>query len=78
MPQRYNHECIHHHSGKNHTSHIHHYIELTEEDRLEDQEGHGLENVEVVTAELEIDREDVHDRKKWRMNDMKRKPIGNR
>ena len=31
-------------------------------------------------AELEIDREDVHDRKKWRKNVMKRKsnPIGKR
>ena len=31
-------------------------------------------------AELEIDREDVHDRKKWRLEVMKRKsnPIGKR
>ena len=37
-----------------------------------------LERVEVDMAELEIDREDVHDRKKWRKNVMKRKsnPIG--
>ena len=29
-------------------------------------------------TELEIDKDDVHDRKKWRGNDMKRKsnPIG--
>ena len=27
-----------------------------------------LESVEVDMAELEIDREDVHDRKKWRKN----------
>ena len=32
-----------------------------------------LESVEAVMAELEIDKEDVHDRKKWRMNVMKRK-----
>ena len=32
-----------------------------------------LENVEAVMAELEIDNEDVHDRKKWRRNVMKRK-----
>ena len=32
----------------------------------------------VEQAELEIDKEDVHDRKKWRRNVMKRKsnPIG--
>ena len=37
-----------------------------------------LEIVEADMAELEIDKEDVHDRKKWRMNVMKRKsnPIG--
>ena len=37
-----------------------------------------LESVEADMAELEIDKEDVHDRKKWRRNDMKRKsnPIG--
>ena len=37
-----------------------------------------LESVEADMAELEIDREDVHDRKKWRKNVMKRKsnPIG--
>ena len=32
-----------------------------------------LESVEANMAELEIDREDVHDRKKWRKNVMKRK-----
>ena len=32
-----------------------------------------LECVEADMAELEIDREGVHDRKKWRMNVMKRK-----
>ena len=37
-----------------------------------------LENVEADLAELEIDREHVHDRKKWRKNVMKKKsnPIG--
>ena len=37
-------------------------------------------SVEVDIAELVIDREDVHDRKKWRNNVMKRKsnPIGKR
>ena len=37
-----------------------------------------LESVEVDIAELEIDKEDVHDRRKWRRNVMKRKsnPIG--
>ena len=37
-----------------------------------------LESVEADMAELEIDKEDVHDRKKWRRNGMKRKsnPIG--
>ena len=47
---------------------------------VEDQEGHGywLESVEAHITELEIDREDVHHRKKWRKNVMKRKsnPIG--
>ena len=39
-----------------------------------------LESVEADMAELEIDRDDVHDRKKWRMNVMNRKSIhiGNR
>ena len=32
-----------------------------------------LESVEVDIAEHEIDKEDVHDRKKWRDNVMKRK-----
>ena len=32
-----------------------------------------LESVEADMAELEIDRKDVHDRKKWRKNVMKRK-----
>ena len=31
-----------------------------------------LENVEGDLAEVEIDREDVHDRKKWRRNVMNR------
>ena len=37
-----------------------------------------LENVEADMAELEIDKEDVHDRRKWRRNVMKRKsyPFG--
>ena len=34
-----------------------------------------LESVEDDMAELEIDKEDVHDRKKWRRNVMKRKCI---
>ena len=40
-----------------------------------------LESVEAADmAELQIDKEDVHDRKKWRRNVMKRKsnPIGKR
>ena len=39
-----------------------------------------LESVEADMAELEIDKEDVNDRKKWRRNIMKRKsnPIGKR
>ena len=39
-----------------------------------------LESVEVDMAELEIDKEDALDRKKWRRNVMKRKskPIGKR
>ena len=39
-----------------------------------------LECVEADMAELEIDKEDVHDRKKWIRNVMKRKsnPIGKR
>ena len=39
-----------------------------------------LESVEADMSELEIDIEDVHDRKKWRSNVMKRKsnPIGKR
>ena len=39
-----------------------------------------LENVEVDITELEIDKEDVHDRKKWRRNviNMKFNPIGKR
>ena len=39
-----------------------------------------LESVEANMAEVEIDREDVHDRKKCRINVMKRKytPIGKR
>ena len=39
-----------------------------------------LESVEVDMAELDIDKEDVHDRRKWRRNVVKRKssPIGKR
>ena len=39
-----------------------------------------LKSVEAVMTELEIDKEDVHDRKKCRMNVVKRKsnPIGKR
>ena len=39
-----------------------------------------LESVEADMAELKIDKEDVHDRNKWRRNVMKRKsnPIGKR
>ena len=33
----------------------------------------SLESIEAVITELEIDRKDVHDRKKWRKNVMKRK-----
>ena len=33
-----------------------------------------LESVDADMAELEIDKEDVHDRKRWRMNVMKRIP----
>ena len=32
-----------------------------------------LESVKADMAELEIDKEDVHNRKKWRRNVMKRK-----
>ena len=32
-----------------------------------------LETIEAEMAELGIDKEDVHDRKKWRRNVMKRK-----
>ena len=39
-----------------------------------------LDSVAADMADLEIDKEDVHDRKKWRRNDMKRNsnPIGKR
>ena len=39
-----------------------------------------LESVEADMVELEIDKEDVYDRKKWRRNVMKSKsnPIGKR
>ena len=39
-----------------------------------------LESVEADMAEIEIDKKDVHDKKKWRRNVMKRKsnPIGKR
>ena len=42
---------------------------------------HGwLESVEVDMVELEIDRENIHDRENWRKNVMKRNsnPIGKR
>ena len=35
-----------------------------------------LESVEADIAELEIDKEDIHDRRKWRRNDVF--PIGKR
>ena len=37
-----------------------------------------MESLESDMTELQIDREDVHDRKKWRRNVMKKKsnPIG--
>ena len=52
--------------------------------RIEDKRPAGrpsrtwLESVEADMAELEIDKEDVHDRNKWRGNVMNRKsnPIG--
>ena len=47
------------------------FIELKAEDQYVDQE--WLESVEADMAELHIDKEDVHDRKKWRRNVMKRK-----
>ena len=41
-----------------------------------------LESVEVYMAEFEIDKEDVHDRRKWRRNvnvrNRKSNPIGKR
>ena len=39
-----------------------------------------LESVEADMAELEIDKEDVHDRREWRRNVVKRNsnPIGKR
>ena len=39
-----------------------------------------LESVEADTADLEIDKGDAHDRKKWRQNFIKKKsnPIGKR
>ena len=39
-----------------------------------------LERVEANMVKLKMDKEDVHDRNKWRMNVMKRKsnPIGKR
>ena len=53
-------------------------IELKAEDRFEDQEKTWLESVEADVAELESDKEDVHNRRKWRRNVMKSKsnPIG--
>ena len=58
------------------------YMEYIVEDRrpVGRQRKTWLESVEVDMAELEIDKEDVHDRSKWRriVNVMKRKsnPIG--
>ena len=50
--------------------------------KAEDQERTWLKSVEADMAELEIDKEDVHDRRKWRrnVNVMKRKsnPNGKR
>ena len=48
-------------------------LELKAEDQLEDQED-MLESVEANMAELDIDKENVHDRKKWRENVIKRSP----
>ena len=42
-------------------------IELRAEDRLETKKT-WLENVEADMAKLEINKEDVHDRSKWRSN----------
>ena len=52
-------------------------MEMKAEDQLGDHK-RRIENVEVDMSELEIDGEDIHDRKKWRRNVMKRKsnPIG--
>ena len=33
-----------------------------------------LESVDVDMAELEINKEDIHDRNKWRSNVMKKRP----
>ena len=50
------------------------------QDLLEDPRWTWLESVEADIEELEINKEDVHNRKKWRRNVMKRKsnPIGKR
>ena len=47
---------------------------------LEDPRRTWLESVDADMAEPEIDKDDVHDRKNWRRNVMKResKPIGKR
>ena len=37
-----------------------------------------LESVEADMAELEIDKEDVHDRRKWNVMKRKSNPIGKR
>ena len=46
--------------------------------RVEGRRRTWLESVEADMTEIEIDKEDVHDRKKWTENVMKRKsnPIG--
>ena len=55
------------------------YIKIRVEVRRSVVRPRTLENVVADMAELEIDRADVHDRKKRRKNVMKRKsnPIGN-
>ena len=79
---------IHHHGlcmrfflDIEHNTHIisNSFTELNAEDRLEHQARRTwLESVKADMAELEIGKEDVHDRKKCRWNVMKRKsnPIG--
>ena len=62
------------------------WVKKCMEYRVEDRRPVGrprktwLESVEADMAELQIDKEDVHDRRKMRRNVMKRKsnPIGKR